>query len=344
MSSENKADAHKYYMTATSQALAMLLAITCVGQFCISILALLTPDELITWDEYWPMTVMIVPGLMILKYMNMPPRYTIFSYAVFCGIFQLLSAVNHMDSLDLIDYIDMFMGLMMITSGTHCLFGDRHSASRLLVISLAVLMIDLSGIVVALVYIIGVGTGFVAFALSSLSTISEIVYMTFLVKRDVREEGVDSTLKESMSAIEAMMTNGHEAYMFRDELDPMLGIDRSGWTDYESGPIASSYVASVFDDKKRFTITSKVWRTTGEMMISVDQDLKTVSYGRGFILRSHAIENAEEGEYIRLYGDEGMYLRILMKDRPKKRSFLDRLDHKTESDDDLLEDPVKLDD
>jgi len=336
----------KNYMTLASQSLALILAITCLGQFCISIISLFTPDEVFSWRANWPMAIMIIPGLSILKFIDWPPRYTIFSYAVFCGILQIVYSLSNIGSMSLIDYIDIFLGLMMITSGTHCLFGDRHSATRLLIISVVILILDLGEIFISLVYVLGAGTGLLALALSSLTTISEIIYMTFLVRRDVREEGIDRTLRDSMATVESMLTNSHEAFMYRDEIGSLLGEDRSRWVDEESGPIASRCTTYVYDEKNTFIISSKVWRSTGEIMISIDQDLKTEPFGKGFILRSHAFETTEDGEYLRLYGDDGMYLRILIQERPDKETFMDRfgLKRKDDDNDDLLEDIVSDED
>ena len=48
--------------------------------------------------------------------------------------------------------------------------------------------------------------------------------------------------------------------------------------------------------------------------MSIAPDIKYKLYGSGFVLRGHSIEEYGGVKYLRLYGDDGFFLRILIEE------------------------------
>ncbi len=51
-----------------------------------------------------------------------------------------------------------------------------------------------------------------------------------------------------------------------------------------------------------------------EVRLTFAPDVRYMPYGKGFILRDHSIEEADGARYLRLYGDDGLFIRLLIEE------------------------------
>ena len=52
----------------------------------------------------------------------------------------------------------------------------------------------------------------------------------------------------------------------------------------------------------------------GEVRLTFAPNVRYMPYGKGFILRDHSIEEADGARYLRLYGDDGLLIRLLIEE------------------------------
>ena len=98
-------------------------------------------------------------------------------------------------------------------------------------------------------------------------------------------------------------------------MSAITGADRSGWKDNgDTDRIASEYTAVVREEGKTTYLISYRWREDDAVRITVSSETKFRPYGSGFVLRSHSIENADGVRYLRLYGDDGFFVRLIIED------------------------------
>ena len=91
------------------------------------------------------------------------------------------------------------------------------------------------------------------------------------------------------------------------------GSDTSRWTfNDDANPIASEYTAETHGGKMAVRITSCRWRGDARIRISISPDVKYRLYGSGFVLIGHSIEESGGSRYLRLYGEDGFFFRILI--------------------------------
>ena len=80
------------------------------------------------------------------------------------------------------------------------------------------------------------------------------------------------------------------------------------------GPIESEYTTEVHDGKKTLQVISYTRRDEDAVRLTILPNIKSRTYGRGFILRAYSVEELDGSRYLRLYGDEGFFLKILLRD------------------------------
>ena len=76
----------------------------------------------------------------------------------------------------------------------------------------------------------------------------------------------------------------------------------------------SEYTATVRDGDRTTFLLSYRWRDDDAIRMAVASDTKYRPYGSGFVLRGHSVENADDARYLRLYGDEGFFVRPLIEE------------------------------
>ena len=275
----------------------------------------------------------IIPAILLLKYIKKPARYPIFIFAFSMGLIDLVSNISGMAGFSFsIGMLSMFLDIIYIISAIHAFLGDKHSASRLFYISLGQMAMH-GGILIAYIAS-GIFMEYLNLSIyMACNAGAYLLYTIFLLQPGVRDETMGRKLKIGMTSVEAMMSVSSESYILRKDVDSMLGKDMSRWTILDQGPIEAKYETCLYDGTRKFTITSKKWKGDDTVMINIDQQILTDSYGKSYPIRSYRTEETEEGEYLRIYGDDGFYARILLADEPEKRrfAFLHRTENEEES-------------
>lgn len=307
------------HMSILPKILLILIAIGCLSIFVATLILIIFPKEVFEITTEWVSLGYIVPTILLIFYINRPPRFAILIITVCIPILEIGTLIP-----ELLETPGMailfFMDAVMMVSGIHCFIGDDHSATRLIYVSITIMVLNLAAsFMILLMAIIALEIDMMLLAVYNLSSVFiYLLFTLFLIQRDVREERMSSKLRGGLEATEALLSSGPGAYIYRDEVYPLLGMDKSGW--YVTGPscpIESVYTATVHDGKRSLLLTSKKWRGENNIRISVDEDLKTHPYGTGFLLTYHSFEQANEGLYLRLYGEDGFFMRIRIKDKPK---------------------------
>ena len=274
--------------------------------------------------------VQIIPVILLLKYLNKPAKYLIFIFAFFMGLIDLISNIIGLSGLSFsLGMLSMFLDIIFIVSAIHAFLGDKHSASRLFYVSLGMIAMHCGELITF--YAAGQLMDYLHYALIlACNAAAYLLYTIFLLQPGVRDETIGRKLKIGMTSVEAMMSVSPKAYILRKDVDSLLGKDTSRWTVINHGPIEAKFETCLYDDSRKFIITSKKWKGDDTVTINIDQQILTDSYGKSYPIRSYRTEEAEDGEYLRIYGDDGFFMRILLADEPEKVrfSFL----HKTEND------------
>ena len=271
----------------------------------------------------------MLPGLLILYYIKKPVRYHIFIFASLMGLLDMISDIGDIDQISTLILLTVFIDLIYIISGIHAFLGDRHSASRLFYISLAVVFLNGAALVLNLSSDDLKTMLFIILELA-FNLAAYLLFTMFLLQPGVRDETMGRKLKICMTSVEAMMSLSPEAYIYRKDVDAILGIDKTAWVKNEKGPIESQHKAELYDGNRVFSIYSKKWRGDDTINISIDQRILTNTYGKSFPVRSYVFEETDNGTYLRIYSNDGVFLRILLSDESKrpKIPFL----HKTDND------------
>ena len=118
--------------------------------------------------------------------------------------------------------------------------------------------------------------------------------------------------KEAQAVL--MMPNRASVFIDEKDMPALIGTDRSGWVQKEdAGPIESECVTEVHDGNRMALLTSSKWRGEEDIRISIVPNINDRPYGYGFVLRAHSVEELEGSRYLRLYGDDGFYLKLLVR-------------------------------
>ena len=307
------------HLSLLPKILVVLMAIGCLSIFIATLVLLVVDRDSFESIADWTPLGYIVPAILLIRYINRPPRFTILVITVCIPLLELSDIISTMMTVPSMGIL-LFLNVVMVASGIHCFIGDDHSATRLIYISITIIALNLAaGFMIFLIAILSLDSRLILMAVYNLSSVfMYILFTLFLSQRDVREERMGSKLKGGIEATEALLSSGPGAFIYREEVYPLLGMDMSGW--YYTGPscpIEALYTATIHDGRRSILLTSKKWRGENCIRINVDEDLKTRPYGTGFLLTYHSFEQAEEGLYLRLYGEDGFFMRVRIKDMPK---------------------------
>ena len=78
--------------------------------------------------------------------------------------------------------------------------------------------------------------------------------------------------------------------------------------------IESEYTATVRDGNRVVFLTACRWKGSDEIRISITPDIMHRPYGSGFVLTGHSMEDIEDRRYLRLYGEDGFFIRLVIED------------------------------
>ncbi len=191
--------------------------------------------------------------------------------------------------------------------------GDRYSTFRLLGISLISFASVFTAQMLDVLEITDHMFGYTTFCWMIVKSVFLVVFMILLLRPEMREESVKSRLMKGIAVVGSKLVSGPSVSIGAKDVNALTGSDTSRWTfNDDADPIASEYTAEAHDGKMAVRITSCRWREDTRIRLSISPDIKYRLYGSGFVLIGHSIEESGGSRYLRLYGEDGFFLRILI--------------------------------
>ena len=257
---------------------------------------------------------LLVLGLIMLGLINKPARHVILVFTLgyalidFCTLLTLVLQGQTAATL-----ARAIFDILVVSSAIHYFIGDRHSINQLTLVFAMFLVVQIVSILIAASTAMLLGRSFFKLVPMILEGLAILVFIFLLLRPGIREGTLGKFLNTSLLAVESLFSSSPEACIRREDVNGVLGIDRSNWTAGEAdGPIDSLHIARIYDKKREFLITSKIWKGEDKIRISIEQDLKSKTFGDSFILKGHVEETDGEDTYLRIYRDDGFFLRILI--------------------------------
>ena len=315
------------HMSKINKALVVLLGIISIAVGVTGVYAGVTDPEFADLS-YLMYALFVVSGIVLMRSTARTHIFIIFVAGVTYGFVDLSTIVpDLLTELDPISIMKAFADLTIVFSSIHCMLGDRHCSIRVFVLC----GIDLTMLVAAMAALLLLNDkegGFNSTIPCIVASIAYIVvFMTFLIRPGVRDDFTKRRLKKGMVVVESMLSTSPSAYIHRKDVDAIVGKDMSSWHTYDEGPIEMEHQAVIYDGARDFIFTSYKWRGEDFIRISIEQKLKAQFFGRGFVLIGSSLEESDGRDYLRIYGDDGIFIRLLVSDEPiRKKHFFHRED------------------
>ena len=315
------------HMSKINKALVVLLGVISIAVGVTGVYAALTDPDYAD-ISYLMYALFVISGIVLMRSTAKTHIFIIFVAGITYGSVDLLTNVpGLLEELDPISIMKAFADLTIVFSSIHCMLGDRHCSIRVFVLC----GIDLAMLLAALAALLllseseGEFNTTIPCIVASIAYI--VVFMTFLIRPGVRDDFTKRRLKKGMVVVESILSTSPTAFILRKDVDAVIGKDMSSWHTYDEGPIEMEHQAIVYDGVRDFIFTSYKWRGEDFIRISVEQKLKAQFFGRGFVLIGSSLEESEGKEYLRIYGDDGVFIRLLISDEPiKKKGFFHKED------------------
>ena len=263
--------------------------------------------------SYVFMTIYAFGGTVVFLTANGSPRFSIFMGGITFAVMNLIQQamiIDHFGSIPTA-ILSTLMDFAMIISCILCLIEDTHSPYRLLGICaihfanmFTAQMLDVIGLMDTL--------GETTFWWTTLACLFIILYMFLLLRPGIREDTIKSRIKKGITVIDSSYVTGPSAAISDKDVAALLGEDRSAWTpDVDMGRI-SEYRTAVHEDDKVSYLVTYVWDDEEKVRMTMASDTDYKPYGSGFVLVGHSFEDADGARYLRLYGEEGIFIKLLV--------------------------------
>ena len=257
---------------------------------------------------------LLVLGLIMLAIVKKPARHIILVFTLgyalidFCTLLALVLQGETIATL-----ARAIFDVLAIFAAIHYFIGDHHSINQLSLVFAMFFVIQLITIAIIAVTVLLLGKSTLELVPPIVEGLVLLVFIILIMRPSIREGSLGKIMNANLLAVESLFSDSPEACIRRQDVDGLLGIDRSNWVPGEAdGPIDSIHTAKIYDKKREFLVTSKIWKGEDEIRISIEQDLKSKTFGRSFVLKGHVEETDGENTYLRLYGHDGFFLRILI--------------------------------
>lgn len=285
---------------------------------------------------------LIFGGIMLLlSYKRQASVIILIATSTYCLYEACGSFLNSLSSFSPVTVISVLMNLLAIGSAVHCYLGDRHSAKRLFMILVIILILETSTAI-----IIGLLLYMSMEALPLFTTIMlDILFVTllciYLSRPGVRDDFFKKRMQRGLLAVEALMSISPNAEIYRKDAEAFVRNDPSIWEKGQEGcPIESRCRIPFRDGKKRFYIVCRKWKGEDGIWMGLDQELKTESFGRAVPLKGCRIDRTESGDYLRIYGDTGYFVKLRVTDEPEPKKGLKGLLRRDDVEEESLNDDV----
>ena len=209
--------------------------------------------------------------------------------------------------------LSVIMDVVMVICSILCLIGDRHSPLRLL----GICMIHFATVFTAQMLDVLEITdmfGRTTFWWMIVECVFLLVFMGLLLRPGIREDTVKNRIRKGITVISSELVTGPSVSISAKDIGPLVGKDRSRWETKDGSDSISEYTAEVHEEKRITYLTSYRWKDEEEIRLTAVSGNVYRPYGSGFVLRDHSIENADGVRYLRLYGDDGMFIRLLIEE------------------------------
>ena len=279
------------------------------------------------------MTVYAYAGVVIVLSANRSPRVAIFMGGIAFAVMNLIQQIVIITNVANVPsaILSAIMDFVMIICSILCLIGDRHSALRLL----AICAIQFATVFTAHMLDVLEFTdmfGYTTLWWMTIECLFLLIFMFLLLRPGIREETVKKRIRKGINVVSSKMVTGPSASIGAKDVAPLVGEDMSRWRrNRDTDRIESEYRAVVHEEGRVSYLISYKWAGEDDIRMAVASDTKIRPYGSGFVLRDHSIEEIDDVRYLRLYGDEGLFFRLL----------IDETIPSAEEDDDEFTDPIE---
>ena len=135
-----------------------------------------------------------------------------------------------------------------------------------------------------------------------------------LMLPEVREESVKSRIRKGVTVVGSKLVSEPGVSVLAKDVDALTGKDLSGWISVGVGPVESEYNTLIRDGNKDVRLTACRWKGEDVIRIFIAPEIKHRLFGSGFVLRGYSIEDDGDKRYLRMYGDDGFFVRMLIAD------------------------------
>ena len=289
----------------------LLIALSVVG-------IVMTMNESII-DIEWSFVYMVFyaySGTVIALTTDRSPRFSIFLAGITFAILNMVQQIVLLQQeLMPTSILSLIMDFAMIVSSILCLIGDRHSALRLLGICLIHFATTFTAEMSVVLEINTSTFGDYTFLWMIFECTFLIVFMLLLLRPGIREESLKSKIRKGVAVVDSILVSEPSIYIDSKDVEAITGKDPSKWIrKCDTGPIESEYTAEIREDRKVTYLTAYRWEGEDLIRICISPRLEWRSYGSGFALEGYSIEESDGCRYLRLYGDDGFYLKIPIKE------------------------------
>ena len=294
-------------------ALIAVLGLLLIGMSIAGTIMVLEEPLIDVEHSYVFMTVYAFGGTVVFLTANGSPRFSIFMGGITFAVMNLIQQamiIDHFGSIPTA-ILSTLMDFAMIISCILCLIGDTHSPYRLLGICaihfanmFTAQMLDVIGLMDTL--------GETTFWWTTLACLFIILYMFLLLRPGIREDTIKSRIKKGITVIDSSYVTGPSAAISDKDVPALLGEDRSSWTPNEDLVRISEYRTAVHEDDRVSYLVTYVWDDEEKVRMTIASDTDYKPYGSGFVLVGHSFEDADGARYLRLYGEEGIFIKLLV--------------------------------
>ncbi len=233
-------------------------------------------------------------------------------YAVSTIITETEYLISNMTTLRLLLVIT---SIAIVVSAAQYAIGYGHGTTRIM----ATLLVHFAVLLPSLFLIFVIMPRFMELTVSSYSAMFGALFLAALVfylfRPGVRDDSFNRRINLGMRTVASLLSTSSGTFVYSDDVDAITGIDRSGWSPAEGGRILT-HSSELTDENRTFDLVSEIWDDDGRIRISVTQRGASQYMATSFVLKGHTIEETEQGRYLRLYGEGGRFMRILVADRP----------------------------
>ena len=202
-------------------------------------------------------------------------------------------------------------GLAMLISSIHCALGYRYSGRRIFFILLVEFILFCPAVFILVAAFREELFSNQDALLLLFQGVFVLAFMVYLLRPTVRDDSTDRRLILGMRVVESFMTSSSSVQVHESETDGIVGKDLSGWTE-GFGPVISTHTSTAVGGGRRFNIISERWEDEDAIRVTIRQEARFQPTAVSFLLKGYTFEDLDDRRYLRIYGEGGYYVRLLL--------------------------------